>query len=147
LALLERNAGRAGLIAQLAGARILAAEASDIAEFTGGAGLRYAIEAAGSPLLLRFLLGTLAGGGRLVMVGLFTGDQTVSANAVVERELEVRGCSVFCQEQREALALLPELAEIIERVIAPTETLERLPQVYERLIAGQSPYLKTIVEP
>jgi (R,R)-butanediol dehydrogenase/meso-butanediol dehydrogenase/diacetyl reductase len=147
LALLERNAARASLVAQLAGARILAPGASAIADFTIGEGLSYAIEATGSQNVLRFLLGSLAGGGRLAMVGIFTGDQSVNANVIVERELEVRGCSVFCEEQREALELLPELAETIERVIAPSEPLEQLPQVYERLIAGQSPYLKTIIEP
>jgi threonine dehydrogenase-like Zn-dependent dehydrogenase len=88
-----------------------------------------------------------SGGGRLAMVGIFTGDQTVNANAIVERELEVRGCSVCCEEQREALELLPELAATLKRVIAPSEALDQLPQLYERLIAGQSPYLKTIVEP
>jgi (R,R)-butanediol dehydrogenase/meso-butanediol dehydrogenase/diacetyl reductase len=147
LALLERNAARAGLIARLVGGRMLAAEASDIADFTSGEGLSYAIEATGSQIVLRFLLGALAGGGRLAMVGIFTGDQTVNANAIVEHELEVRGCSVFCEEQREALELLPEIAATLEQVIAPSATLEQLPQVYERLIAGQSPYLKTIVEP
>jgi (R,R)-butanediol dehydrogenase/meso-butanediol dehydrogenase/diacetyl reductase len=147
LALLERNAARAGLIARLVGGRMLAAEASDIADFTSGEGLSYAIEATGSQIVLRFLLGALAGGGRLAMVGIFTGDQTVNANAIVEHELEVRGCSVFCEEQREALELLPEIAATLEQVIAPSATLEQLPQVYERLIAGQSPYLTTIVEP
>lgn len=141
LAILERNAGRAGLIAKLSGARILASDASEISGFTAGEGLRFAIEATGSQITLRFLLSALAGGGRLAMVGIFTGDQTVSANIIVERELELRGCSVFCEEQREALELLPDLAASIEQVIAPSETL------YDRLIAGQSPYLKAIVEP
>jgi (R,R)-butanediol dehydrogenase / meso-butanediol dehydrogenase / diacetyl reductase len=147
IGLIERNAARAALVADVTGARILAPELSEIADFTRGAGLRCAIEASGSPLLLRFLLSALAGGGRLAMVGIFPGDQSVAANAIVERELELRGCSVFCGEQREALALLPALRDSIERVIAPSVGLEELPGLYERLIAGQSPFLKSLVEP
>lgn len=147
LGLIERNAARAGLVADVTGARILAPELSEIADFTQGVGLRCAIEASGSQFLLRFLLSALAGGARLAMVGIFSGDQTLTANAIVERELELRGCSVFCGEQREALGLLPALRNSIERVIAPSVGLEQLPGLYERLIAGQSPFLKCLVEP
>jgi (R,R)-butanediol dehydrogenase / meso-butanediol dehydrogenase / diacetyl reductase len=150
LALLERNAARAALVAAACGARILASDATnapEIAAFTGTAGLRYAIEATGSHTVLTFLIDRLAGGGRLAMVGIFTGASSLLTNAIVERELELRGCSVFCEEQREALALLPALRAQLEPLIAPSVTLEQLPQAYQRLLAGHSPYLKTIVEP
>lgn len=147
LAILERNEDRAKLVASVSGARIIGPELSDVADFTGGSGLCCAIEATGSQSMLMFLLNALAGGGRLAMVGLFTGDQAVNANAIVERELEIRGCSVFCNEQKEAMTLLPSLTRKLERVIAPGISLEQLPQEYERLLSGKSRFLKTIVEP
>ena len=147
LALIERNVQRAALIAGISGASIVAAEAPAIAAFAGEAGLRCAIEATGSHAVLKCLLDALAGGGRLAMVGIFTGESTVPTNAIVERELELRGCSGFCEEQHEALALLPALCPKLERVISPAITLEQMSQAYQSLLAGESPYLKTIVEP
>ncbi len=147
LAVIDRNAARAELVALVCGARILPAAASAIADFAGPSGLGYAVEATGSNVLWSLLVGALAGGGRLAMVGLFHGDQAIDANAIVEKELEVRGCSVFCGEQREVLPLLSELTAKLERVIAPGISLDQLPAEYARLIAGESPFLKTIVQP
>jgi (R,R)-butanediol dehydrogenase / meso-butanediol dehydrogenase / diacetyl reductase len=147
VAVIDRNVVRARLVASVCGARVIAATAAEIAEFAGSGGLRYAIEATGSSALLSLLVGNLQGGGRLAMVGLFEGQQTWSVNAIVERELEIRGCSVFCDEQREVLPLLPELMACLERVISPGVSLERLPAEYARLAAGESEFLKTIVQP
>jgi (R,R)-butanediol dehydrogenase / meso-butanediol dehydrogenase / diacetyl reductase len=147
LALVERNVERAKLVASVTGARIIAPEIAEVSAFTAGAGLRYAIEATGSQSMLAFVLSALAGGGRLAMVGLFSGIPAMDANAIVERELDIRGCSVFRDEQREALALLPALCAKLERVVAPAIALEQLPQEYQQLLTGKSRFLKTIVEP
>jgi hypothetical protein len=63
------------------------------------------------------------------MVGIFTGDQAVNANAI------------------EVMELLPALSAKLERVILPGIALEQLPQEYERLLSGKSRLLKTIVKP
>ena len=55
--------------------------------------------------------------------------------------------SVFCDEQREVVELLPALSAKLERVISPGIALEQLPQEYERLLSGKSRFLKTIVKP
>jgi (R,R)-butanediol dehydrogenase / meso-butanediol dehydrogenase / diacetyl reductase len=145
LAILERNSDRAQLVASIAGARVIQPQSSEVAQFTGVRGLRHAIEATGSQPMLRFLLGALSGGGRLAMVGLFSAEQTVNANAIVERELDIRGCSVFCEEQRDVLPLLAPLAAQLERATAPGIALEQLPLEYERLLSGQSGFLKSMV--
>jgi (R,R)-butanediol dehydrogenase/meso-butanediol dehydrogenase/diacetyl reductase len=145
LAVVDRNSERATLVASITGARIIRPVLSEVAEFAGTPGLGHAIEATGSQSMLTFLLSALSGGGRLAMVGLFAGDQTVNANAIVERELDIRGCSVFCEEQRDVLPLLSSLTSKLERVIAPSISLEQLPLEYERLLSGQSGFLKTIV--
>jgi (R,R)-butanediol dehydrogenase/meso-butanediol dehydrogenase/diacetyl reductase len=147
LAIVERNANRATLVSSISGAISVAASSSDVREFAGPEGLRYAIEATGSQAMLTFLLGSLSGGGRLAMVGLFTGDPVANANAIVERELEIRGCSVFCDEQREIMPMLPTLAEKLEPVLSPAVMLEDLPGEYAHLLGGGSAFLKTIVQP
>jgi (R,R)-butanediol dehydrogenase / meso-butanediol dehydrogenase / diacetyl reductase len=145
MAIIERNADRARLVASITGAKIIEPRSAEIAQFAGSRGLRYAIEATGSQSLWAFLLGVLAGGGRLAMVGLFSGDQSVCANAIVERELEIRGCSVYCEEQRDVLPLLAPLAADLERATAPGISLEQLPSEYHRLLNGESGFLKSMV--
>jgi (R,R)-butanediol dehydrogenase / meso-butanediol dehydrogenase / diacetyl reductase len=147
LAIMDRNHERAALVASVAGARIIGADTAAVTQFTGASGLRFAIEASGSPALFGFLVNTLAGGGRLAMVGIFGGEPALNANAIVERELDIRGCSVFCGEQREVLPMLSALKSKLERVISPAITLEQLPKEYEHLLSGKSAFLKSIVEP
>jgi (R,R)-butanediol dehydrogenase/meso-butanediol dehydrogenase/diacetyl reductase len=145
LYIVERNAARAALLAELAHAQPIAPDPAAVAGIAGAAGLRYAIEASGSAALFNFLVGALAGGGRMAMVGIFDGHPTVDASAIVERELEIRGCSVFCEEQREALELLAPLAGRLQRLISVDVPLERLPEEFARLLEGKSAALKTVV--
>jgi len=147
LAIIDRNQERAALVASVAGARIIGADPTTVKQFTGAGGLGYAIEASGSPALFSFLVNTLAGGGRLAMVGIFSGEPPLNANAVVEHELDIRGCSVFCGEQREVLPMLSALESKLERIISPPITLEQMPREYEHLLSGRSAFLKSIVEP
>ena len=147
VAIVERNADRARLVSSVTGARVIAASASDVTAFTGPSGLLYAIEATGSQTMFTFLVESLSGCGRIAMVGLFTGQPSINANAVVERELEIRGCSVFCDEQREIVPMLPQLIPQLESVLSPPVSLEELPKEYARLLNGQSAFLKTIVQP
>jgi (R,R)-butanediol dehydrogenase/meso-butanediol dehydrogenase/diacetyl reductase len=147
LLILDRNPQRTRLLASVAAVQVVDADAAELQRRLAPARLRFAIEATGSQAMLSWAVSVLAGGGRLAMVGLFNGEQRVDVNAVVERELDLRGCSVFCDEQREALALLPSLAPKLRRVISPPLRLEELPDEYERLIAGKSASLKSIVRP
>jgi (R,R)-butanediol dehydrogenase / meso-butanediol dehydrogenase / diacetyl reductase len=147
IAIVERNPNRARLVSSIGGAITVAASSSEVSEFAGSEGLRYAIEATGSQTMLAFLLGTLSGGGRLAMVGLFNGAPVANANAIVERELEIRGCSVFCDEQREIIPMLPTLAEKLEPALSPVISLEDLPAEYAHLLSRGSAFLKTIVQP
>ena len=147
LAIIERNAARAQLAAGVANATLIAPTAAAVSAFGGADGVHFAIEATGSQAMFSLLTESLAGGGRLAMVGLFSGQPALNANAVVERELEIRGCSVFCDEQRDVVSMLPELAGKLGRIVSPPLALEELPLEYERLIAGQSPFLKSIIRP
>jgi (R,R)-butanediol dehydrogenase/meso-butanediol dehydrogenase/diacetyl reductase len=152
LAIVDRNSERAALVAEVSRARVIAPDRRSVAEFltvTGHhkSGLGLAIEATGSPDMLAFLIEALDGGGRLAMVGVFGARPPFDANTVVERELELRGCSVFCGEQHEVLPMLAALRPALERVISPPIDLAQVPGEYQRLIAGGSPFLKTIIRP
>jgi (R,R)-butanediol dehydrogenase/meso-butanediol dehydrogenase/diacetyl reductase len=147
LAILERNPDRARLVGAISGATAIDASTSSVTRFAGSGELRFAIEATGSKEMLAFLVDSLAGGGRLAMVGLFRGEGAINGNAIVERELELRGCSVFCGEQYEIVSMLPALTARLEAVLSPAVSLEELPSVYARLLEGKSGFLKTIVKP
>jgi (R,R)-butanediol dehydrogenase/meso-butanediol dehydrogenase/diacetyl reductase len=146
LLIVERNVARANLVASLTGARIVAADAAAILA-AAPEGLRYAIEATGAPAILSLLTRALSGGGRLALVGLFHGESTLDFNPIVEKEIDIVGCSVFQDEQPQALQLLAVLGAKLERVISEPLTLEEVPAEYARLLAGHSPTLKSVVCP
>jgi len=147
LLIIERNAERAALVAELTTAKIVTADSAEISRCIAPARLRHAVEATGSQAMLSMLSTALSGGGRLALVGLFRGQPAFDLNRIVEREIDVVGCSVFCDEQREALDLLVPLKQKLERVVSPPIRLEDVPAEYERLLAGHTSFLKTIVRP
>lgn len=146
LFVIERNAARASLVASLTGARILAAEPAAIQDACRGRP-QFAIEATGSPDILSLLINGLAGGGRLGLVGLFHGTASVDWNPIIEKEIDIVGCSVFRDEQRQALQLLKALSGKLEQIISTPLALQDVPGEYERLLAGQSPFLKSVICP
>jgi (R,R)-butanediol dehydrogenase / meso-butanediol dehydrogenase / diacetyl reductase len=146
LFLIERNEARASLVSSLANAKVVRADEHEIAVVAPD-GFRYIIEATGATGVLSLLGRVVASGGRLALVGLFHGDCSFDFNAVIEREVSIVGCSVFQDEQAQALELLPALLPKLERVITEPLTLEQVPAEYDRLLAGRSPRLKSIVCP
>lgn len=107
----------------------------------------FAVEATGINSVLGQLVSDIAGGGRIVLVGLFHHSDAFDFNALVEREITLVGSSVFRDEQRQALALMPRLAPKLTTLLSPATALAEIPAVYASLIAGQSPYLKTVIKP
>lgn len=81
------------------------------------------------------------------MVGLFHGAPALDINRVVEREIRLVGSSVFVDEQKEALALLPRLADKLAVLIEDNVPLEAIIACYEQLSAGNSDKLKTMIRP
>ena len=147
LLVLDNNVARATLVASLSDAAVVNADPDAIVRQVAPQRLRFGIEATGSSGGLSLLLKSLAGGGRLAMVGLYKGEPSVDLNRVVEGEIDIVGCSVFCDEQREALGLLEPLQGQLEKVITAPIELENVPAAYDRLLLGNSPALKTIVCP
>lgn len=145
--LAERNAERAALLAEVVGTRTVPLEAEAIRAACGGQAPRYCLDATGSLDVLRFLLKTTANGGRIALVGIFHGEGTLDPNLIVERELDLRGCSVYATEQAEALSLLPGLADKLARLAEAPIGLAEVPAAYERLLRGESGKLKMLIRP
>jgi (R,R)-butanediol dehydrogenase/meso-butanediol dehydrogenase/diacetyl reductase len=108
---------------------------------------RLAVEATGIASVLNALVNTLTPGGRIASVGIFHGDVTLNVNRLVERELTLVGCSVFRDEQRQAIRLLPALRTSLMTISSPPIGLDEVPAAFDTLLAGKSPYLKTLITP
>jgi len=89
----------------------------------------------------------MGGGARIAMVGIFHGAATINATAIVEREIELRGCSVFADEQKVAVSLLPALAPKLRPLVSAPIGLADVPAAYRALLDGNAPSLKTIIKP
>jgi threonine dehydrogenase-like Zn-dependent dehydrogenase len=141
----DRNQSRCARVARATAARVVELNRDAIAAATANAPLLAAIEATGSIAALNQLLGVLDSGGTVAMVGIFHGRLEIDPNILVEREIALLGCHAFAGELPEAIQMLGELTEpligLIDREIGPDD----VPAAYERLLAGQSEGLKTII--
>jgi (R,R)-butanediol dehydrogenase/meso-butanediol dehydrogenase/diacetyl reductase len=143
----ERQATRRDLIAGVCNARAVDLEPAAVKNALDGRPLLFAVEATGHGMVLDRLIGLAGGGARIAMVGIFHGRTEIDPNAIVEREIELRGCSVFADEQKEAVALLPALAPKLQRLVSKPIGLDDVPQAYRDLLDGRAPALKTIIKP
>jgi (R,R)-butanediol dehydrogenase/meso-butanediol dehydrogenase/diacetyl reductase len=143
----ERQAARRALVARETGALPVELDAASIADVSGAIPIDCAIEATGVPAVLDKLIGLVGPAARIALVGIPSGAASINTIAVVERELELKGCSAFRDELPEALRLLKELEGPLSRLIEDPIGLDQVPDAYRRLIADGSARLKTIVLP
>ncbi|MBB1249128.1 zinc-binding dehydrogenase [Rhizobium sp. G21] len=143
----ERNAARAALVSDVAGARRVDLDAGSLAAALDGQPLRHALDATGSIDALEALVDLLSGGGALALVGISHGKLSLDPNLLVEREIALIGCHAFEDELPEAVAMMPALSEKLGRLIEARITLDDTPAAYERLLEGRAAGLKTIIVP
>lgn len=141
----DRNAHRAALVASVTGAAVVALDGASVGAALGAARLRHALDATGSVAAIEALLGIVAGGGTLGLVGIAHGRLDVDPNLLVEREVSLVGCHAFADELPEAVDLLPDLAPQIVRFIDREIGIADIPDAYARLLRGEGAGLKTIV--
>jgi (R,R)-butanediol dehydrogenase/meso-butanediol dehydrogenase/diacetyl reductase len=146
LVMIERNLHRAGLLAEVTGVARVALSRPAIWEACGGAP-RFCIDATGSGAVVETLLESVAPGGRMALVGIFHDRPPLNLNLVVEREIEIFGCSVFRDELSEAVGRLPALSEKLARLASAPIGLKDVPAAYKTLIAGDARSVKTIIQP
>ncbi|GHB18295.1 zinc-dependent alcohol dehydrogenase [Salinicola rhizosphaerae] len=141
LLLVERNAERAALLERVCGVEALTFDA--LADRRP----RLAVEATGSAAALKALIDSMGRGSRVALVGLFHQLAELDANLLVEREIDLIGCSVFRDEQREVMARLAALAPALRELCESPISLEAVPARYTSLIAGGGARLKSLVVP
>ncbi len=141
----DRNGERAAKVARATGAAIVDLDAGSIGEALSGKPLLHAIDATGSVPVVTTLLDLIAGGGSLALVGIAHGRLDLDPNLLVEREIALIGCHVFRDELPEAIAMLDPLAPMLRPLIDREIGIDDIPAAYQRLIAGESSGLKTII--
>ncbi|QND63298.1 alcohol dehydrogenase catalytic domain-containing protein [Mesorhizobium loti] len=141
----DRNQSRCARVARVTGATIVDLNRDAVAAATANAPLLAAIEATGSIAALNQLLGVLDPGGTVAMVGIFHDRLDIDPNTLVEREIGLLGCHAFADELPEAVRMLGELSEPLLALIDQEIGLDDIPAAYQRLLAGQSDGLKTII--
>lgn len=141
----DRNGERAAKVAESTGGTMVDLDAGSIAEALSGNALLHAIDATGSVAAVTTLLDLIAGGGSLALVGIAHDRLDLDPNLLVEREIALLGCHVFQDELPEAVAMLGPLAPLLRPLIDREIGIDDIPAAYQRLIAGESRGLKTIV--
>ncbi|MBZ9775710.1 zinc-dependent alcohol dehydrogenase [Mesorhizobium sp. CO1-1-8] len=141
----DRNQARSARVARVTGATIVDLNRDAIAAATANAPLLASIEATGSVAALNQLLGVLDPGGTVAMVGIFHDRLDIDPNSLVEREIGLLGCHAFADELPEAVRMLGELSGPLLALIDQEISLDDIPTAYERLLAGRSDGLKTII--
>lgn len=141
----DRNGPRSALVAEVTGATVVGIDAAQVTEALGGRLLRHGVDATGNVDAIRAHLDLLAGGGALGLVGISHGRLDLDPNLLVEREVSLVGCHAFADELPEAATLLTDLAPALERFVERRIRLDEVPAVYDRLLGGQGPGLKTII--
>lgn len=143
----DRNADRARRVAEVTGARIVDLTAEAVGEALAGVPLLAALDATGHPGVIGTLLELISPGGTLALVGIGHGSLAVDPVRLVEREIALAGCHAFTDELPEAVALMPVLESRLLALVDETIDLDKVPAAYERLLAGRSIGLKTIIKP
>ncbi|SOC35942.1 (R,R)-butanediol dehydrogenase/meso-butanediol dehydrogenase/diacetyl reductase [Rhizobium subbaraonis] len=146
LLLADLNAERVEMVADVTGGVPVALDATAIDAALDGKRLRFALDATGSVPAIAKAIDLLSGGGALALVGISHGKLDFDPNILVEREISLVGCHAFVDELPEAVAMLPGLEPSLTRFSEVLDTLDAVPDAYERLLKGGGSRLKTIVE-
>ena len=141
----DRNIARAALVAEVSGAAVVDLDKGAIAAALCDKVLRHALDATGNITVLKTVLDLLGGGGSLALVGITHGRIDLDPNELVEREIALIGCHAFKDELPDAVAMLPDLADALSRLIDREIGVEDVPFAYARLLGGEVTGLKTII--
>ncbi|WP_127145757.1 zinc-dependent alcohol dehydrogenase [Pelagibacterium montanilacus] len=141
----DRNGARAELVASVTGARVVTLDGEAISQALAGETLRCAIDATGAIPAIEAAMGVLGPRSRLGLVGISHGALVLDPNSLVEREIGLMGCHAFADELPQAIGMLGALAGQLEALIDAEIGLADVPAAYERLLAGETKGLKTII--
>lgn len=139
--ILDRNTARIRLLSESIGADVTDLEALAARRF------RYAIDTTGNAHVISHLLSTIAGASRLGLVGIGSAAKIIDPVHLVEREIAVIGCHAFGGDELAAIRdMLPALTSDLDPFIAEILPLAEVPAAYERLLAGETGGIKTLIQ-
>ncbi len=143
LLLADKSPDRASLVARITGGQVIDLQASTQLRDLP----RFAIDATGSPSVVSQLVHLMPGGGAIALVGLGSGDLSLSANLLVEKEIKLTGCHAFDDELPDAIKACREHHSDFSAIVDTEISLDDVPRAYETIIAGRSMAPKTIIRP
>jgi (R,R)-butanediol dehydrogenase/meso-butanediol dehydrogenase/diacetyl reductase len=143
----DRNADRARRVAGVTGATVVELTSEAVTAARGDAPLLAVLDATGHAGVIATLVDLVAPGGTLALVGIGHGSVSLDPVRLVEREVALVGCHAFTDELPEAVALMPSLEAQLLALVDEVIDLDAVPAAYERLLAGRSTGLKTIITP
>jgi 2-desacetyl-2-hydroxyethyl bacteriochlorophyllide A dehydrogenase len=143
IALVAREAGAHVVLGEVNEARLELARSlgfdADVAPLVDDAGADVVFEVSGSTAGVLAMTELAAVRGRVVVVAIHPEPPPVRLFDVFWKELELRGARVYEPEDYErAIELLAAASLPLERLITRVEPLERLPAVFEELLAGSN---------
>jgi (R,R)-butanediol dehydrogenase/meso-butanediol dehydrogenase/diacetyl reductase len=139
----DRSADRAKLVAQLTGGQVIDLQAMESRTTPP----RFAIDATGSPSVVAQLVQIMPGGGAIALVGLGSGNLSLGASILVEKEITLVGCHAFKDELPAAIAACQKYRKDLAAIVNAEIGLDDVPRAYEAIIAGTSKAPKTIIRP
>lgn len=142
----DQNTMRADLVSRVCSAQTVSLSADALHNASGGKAIRFALDATGSLQVISKLPDIIEGGGTIGLVGISHGTFPFDPNILVEREISFKGCHAFKNELPKVIEMLGELQTDLEKLIDEVIDLSGVPDAYERLLAGKSQGLKTIIE-
>ncbi len=143
LLLADKSPDRASLVARITNGQVIDLQASAHPRDLP----RFAIDATGSPAVVSQLVHIMPGGGAIALVGLGSGELSVSANLLVEKEIKLIGCHAFNDELPAAIAACQAYSSDLSAIVDAEITLDDVPRAYDSIIAGRSKAPKTIIRP
>jgi L-gulonate 5-dehydrogenase len=140
---LERGSGSGAALAVLDPGADLVALARD---WAGGALPEVVVEATGAPEAMRASLDAVAQTGRVLVVGLSTGEVPLPIGTLPFRELDVLGVSTCSRDDfAEAVELVARRRAAVEPLISHEYALEDAPAAIAFAIANPSEAMKVLV--
>ncbi|TDH39336.1 dehydrogenase [Pseudohoeflea suaedae] len=138
--IVDRNAARTGLVAEAAGAKVFDLDGLAAHYY------RHAVDTTGNAHVIKGLLSTIAGASRLGLVGIGNAADIIDPVHLVEREIALVGCHAFNDELAMIGDMLPDLAPHLDPFIESIVALADVPAAYDRLLAGRTTGIKTLVK-
>ncbi|RQW63313.1 zinc-dependent alcohol dehydrogenase [Vibrio viridaestus] len=106
-----------------------------------------AVDATGVPAVINEIISNIQAGGKVALVGLPHANKEIDILSIVEKEIQLIGCSVFQNEQHQIIDFLERLAPKLEKLISAPIALDNIGETYQILTSQQVPYLKAVVQP